>query len=262
MPLQPWVSLPPFLYWLPMELPGLCLEGNQLFPINWLCKINLFTIRGYIVSQKTFGDVEGDWLALISHWDVLSEYKESKCSAMPKTALLKNWLVQNVSGSLVDKHCRTVTLTYSGFYQILHFNFLYPSSLSKGKKCSILWVFLKWDFSLPILPIFFFSPLCFSECKAGLTPIFEAQMSLEIPEIVFSPSLEFGVKGGFYDIVEGLITSIFRISSLVPRLSPLNSSPHYQVQDLQPSCLPTYLGLPAKCWCITHLLLPYSPAWH
>ncbi|XP_016013564.2 dynein heavy chain 9, axonemal isoform X3 [Rousettus aegyptiacus] len=68
-----------------------------------------------------------------------------------------------------------------------------------------------------------------TECKAGLTPIFEAQMSLEIPEIVFSPSLEFGVKGGFYDIVEGLITSIFRISSLVPRLSPLNSSPHYQV---------------------------------
>ncbi|XP_023385619.1 dynein heavy chain 9, axonemal [Pteropus vampyrus] len=68
-----------------------------------------------------------------------------------------------------------------------------------------------------------------TECKAGLTPIFEAQMSLEIPEIVFSPSLESGVRGGFYDIVEGLIASIFRISSLVPRLSPQNSSPHYQV---------------------------------
>lgn len=104
----------------------------------------------------------------------------------------------------------------------------------------------------------FFSP-CFSECKAGLTPIFEAQMSLEIPEIVFFPSLESGVKGGFYDIVEGLITSIFRISSLVPRLSPQNSSPHYQVVDLQPSCLPTYLGLPAKCWCITRLLLSCCP---
>uniref|UniRef100_A0A8C9J5L0 Dynein axonemal heavy chain 9 n=1 Tax=Piliocolobus tephrosceles TaxID=591936 RepID=A0A8C9J5L0_9PRIM len=68
-----------------------------------------------------------------------------------------------------------------------------------------------------------------TECKAGLTPIFEAQLSLAIPDLVFYPSLESGVKGGFYDIVEGLVTSIFRISSLVPRLSPQNGSPHYQV---------------------------------
>ncbi|XP_054565087.1 dynein axonemal heavy chain 9 [Eptesicus fuscus] len=67
-----------------------------------------------------------------------------------------------------------------------------------------------------------------TECKAGLNPIFEAQLCLAVPELVFSPSLESGVKGGFYDIVEGLVTSIFRISSLVPRLSPQNSSPHYQ----------------------------------
>lgn len=73
---------------------------------------------------------------------------------------------------------------------------------------------------------------CFSECKAGLPPIFETQLSLEIPELVFYPSLESGVKGGFYDIVEGLVASIFRISSLIPRLSPQNSSPHYQVLDL------------------------------
>nr|XP_035961168.1 dynein heavy chain 9, axonemal [Halichoerus grypus] len=68
-----------------------------------------------------------------------------------------------------------------------------------------------------------------TECKAGLTPIFEAQLSLAIPELVFSPPLEYGVKGGFYDAVEGLVTSIFGISSLVPRLSPQNGSPHYQV---------------------------------
>ncbi|XP_005875475.1 PREDICTED: dynein heavy chain 9, axonemal [Myotis brandtii] len=67
-----------------------------------------------------------------------------------------------------------------------------------------------------------------TECKAGLNPIFEAQLCLAVPELVFSPSLESGVKGGFYDMVEGLVTSIFRISSLVPRLSPQNSSPHYQ----------------------------------
>ncbi|XP_069339362.1 dynein axonemal heavy chain 9 [Eulemur rufifrons] len=67
-----------------------------------------------------------------------------------------------------------------------------------------------------------------TECKAGLTPIFEAQLSLAIPELVFYPSLDSRVKGGFYDIVEGLVTSIFGMASLVPRLSPQNGSPHYQ----------------------------------
>ncbi|XP_045680245.1 dynein axonemal heavy chain 9 isoform X1 [Phyllostomus hastatus] len=68
-----------------------------------------------------------------------------------------------------------------------------------------------------------------TECKPGLNPIFEAQLSLAIPELVFSPSLESGLKGSFYDMVEGLVTSIFRIASLVPRLSPQNSAPHYQI---------------------------------
>ncbi|XP_062965627.1 dynein axonemal heavy chain 9 [Cynocephalus volans] len=71
-----------------------------------------------------------------------------------------------------------------------------------------------------------------TECKAGLTPIFEAHLSLATPELVFYPSLESGVKRNFYDIVEGLVNNIFRISSLVPRLSPQNSSSHYQV-DLE-----------------------------
>ncbi|XP_037664377.1 dynein heavy chain 9, axonemal isoform X3 [Choloepus didactylus] len=68
-----------------------------------------------------------------------------------------------------------------------------------------------------------------TECKAGLTPIFEAQLSLATPELVFYPSLEPGVKGGFYDLIEGLVTSIFGISSLVQRLSPQDHPPHYQV---------------------------------
>ncbi|XP_047613274.1 dynein axonemal heavy chain 9 isoform X4 [Phacochoerus africanus] len=71
-----------------------------------------------------------------------------------------------------------------------------------------------------------------TECNAGLTPIFEAQLSLAIPELVFCPSLESGAKGGLCDIVDGLVTSIFRISSLVPRLSPQSDSPHYQA-DLE-----------------------------
>ncbi|XP_023561192.1 dynein heavy chain 9, axonemal [Octodon degus] len=68
-----------------------------------------------------------------------------------------------------------------------------------------------------------------TECKAGLTPIFEAQLSLAIPELVFHPSMESGVKGGFGDIIEDLVTSTFGIASLVPRLSLHNGSAHYQV---------------------------------
>uniref|UniRef100_A0A2K6EEB1 Dynein axonemal heavy chain 9 n=1 Tax=Propithecus coquereli TaxID=379532 RepID=A0A2K6EEB1_PROCO len=82
--------------------------------------------------------------------------------------------------------------------------------------------FLAIEFSLKYL-------LENTECKAGLTPIFEAKLSLAIPELVFYPSLDSGVNGGLYDIVEGLVTSIFGIASLVPRLSPQNGSPHYQV---------------------------------
>ncbi|KAF5902959.1 dynein heavy chain 9, axonemal, partial [Clarias magur] len=62
----------------------------------------------------------------------------------------------------------------------------------------------------------------------GLAPLFEVHLNLEIPEIVFHPSLEFGAADGFYDLVEGLINDIYRISSLVPRLAEFNSSTHYQ----------------------------------
>lgn len=72
-------------------------------------------------------------------------------------------------------------------------------------------------------------PFCFPECKPGLTPIFEAQLNLVTPELVFHPSLDCGVKGGLYDIVQSLVTSIFAVPSLVPRLSAHSGSPHYQV---------------------------------
>lgn len=71
--------------------------------------------------------------------------------------------------------------------------------------------------------------LCFPECKPGLTPIFEAQLNLITTELVFHPSLDPGVKGSLYDIVQSLVTSIFAVPSLVPRLSPHSGSPHYQV---------------------------------
>uniref|UniRef100_A0A8C2C9M5 AAA+ ATPase domain-containing protein n=1 Tax=Cyprinus carpio TaxID=7962 RepID=A0A8C2C9M5_CYPCA len=64
--------------------------------------------------------------------------------------------------------------------------------------------------------------------KAGLAPLFEVQLLLQVPEIVFNPSLEFSASDGFHDLVESLINSIFRISALVPRLSEHSGFPHYQ----------------------------------
>ncbi|XP_025057963.1 dynein heavy chain 9, axonemal [Alligator sinensis] len=64
--------------------------------------------------------------------------------------------------------------------------------------------------------------------KAGLAPLFEVQLDLVKPDLVFHPSLDPGANDGFYDIIEGLINDIYRISSLVPRLTEHSIFPHYQ----------------------------------
>ncbi|XP_006898632.1 PREDICTED: LOW QUALITY PROTEIN: dynein heavy chain 9, axonemal [Elephantulus edwardii] len=97
-----------------------------------------------------------------------------------------------------------------------------------------------------------------TENKPGVTPIFETQLSLAIPELVFYPSLDPTVKGGFYDIFEGLLTSIFGISSLVPRLSPQNHPPHYQV-DMEAKAELASLRdlLMERVWAMTALCSSY-----
>uniref|UniRef100_H3A2B2 Dynein axonemal heavy chain 9 n=1 Tax=Latimeria chalumnae TaxID=7897 RepID=H3A2B2_LATCH len=64
--------------------------------------------------------------------------------------------------------------------------------------------------------------------KAGLAPLFEVQLDLIVPDMMFHPALELGATDGFYDLVEGLINDIYRVSSLVPRLAEHSSFPHYQ----------------------------------
>ncbi|KAG7491786.1 hypothetical protein MATL_G00007500 [Megalops atlanticus] len=64
--------------------------------------------------------------------------------------------------------------------------------------------------------------------KAGLAPLFEVQLELRVPDMVFIPSLEFGASDGFYDLVEGIINDIYRISSLMSRLAEHSNFPHYQ----------------------------------
>ncbi|NXJ23235.1 DYH9 protein, partial [Dicrurus megarhynchus] len=67
---------------------------------------------------------------------------------------------------------------------------------------------------------------------AGLAPLFEVQLDLVIPDLVFHPPLDPGTNDGFCDTVESLLNGIYRISSLVPRLAPHGSCCHYQA-DLE-----------------------------
>ncbi|NWT53909.1 DYH9 protein, partial [Erythrocercus mccallii] len=68
--------------------------------------------------------------------------------------------------------------------------------------------------------------------KAGLAPLFEVQLDLVIPDLVFHPPLDPGTHGGFCDMVEGLLQGIYHISSLVPRLASHSGFCHYQA-DLE-----------------------------
>ncbi|KAM3592376.1 uncharacterized protein V6R79_017533 [Siganus canaliculatus] len=67
-----------------------------------------------------------------------------------------------------------------------------------------------------------------TEPRATAAPLFEAQLNLMVPDMVFTPSLDFGVGDSFSELVESLINDVFRISSLVPRLAPHSPFPHYQ----------------------------------
>ncbi|KFW03432.1 Dynein heavy chain 9, axonemal, partial [Fulmarus glacialis] len=64
--------------------------------------------------------------------------------------------------------------------------------------------------------------------KTGLAPLFEVQLDLVIPDLIFRPSMDPGTNDGFYDMVESLLNDIYRISSLVPRLAEHSGFPHYQ----------------------------------
>ncbi|NXH32764.1 DYH9 protein, partial [Myiagra hebetior] len=65
--------------------------------------------------------------------------------------------------------------------------------------------------------------------KAGLAPLFEVQLDLVIPDLVFHPPLDPGASDGFCDMVENLLNGIYGISSLVPRLATHSGFCHYQV---------------------------------
>jgi dynein heavy chain len=68
-----------------------------------------------------------------------------------------------------------------------------------------------------------------TEGKTDLAPLFEAHLELQVPEMIFAPSLDFGVADGFYDIIDGLIGDIYKQASKIKRLASHSGQEHYQV---------------------------------
>ncbi|NXA80882.1 DYH9 protein, partial [Thryothorus ludovicianus] len=82
--------------------------------------------------------------------------------------------------------------------------------------------------------------------QAGLAPLFEVQLDLVVPDLVFHPPLDPGAKDGFCDRVESLLQGIFGMSSLVPRLATHRGLCQYQAV-LEP--------MPALCAMLRELQL-------
>lgn len=50
--------------------------------------------------------------------------------------------------------------------------------------------------------------------------------------MIFKPSLDYNTEGGFYELVEGLVTDIYRQAALIPRLAIHTGREDYQM-DLE-----------------------------
>jgi dynein heavy chain len=64
--------------------------------------------------------------------------------------------------------------------------------------------------------------------RIEVDPLFEAQLELQVPEMVFIPSLDYGVADGFYDLVDGLVGDIYKQAFLIPRLAAHSGQENYQ----------------------------------
>ncbi len=65
--------------------------------------------------------------------------------------------------------------------------------------------------------------------------LFEAQLELMVPDMIFNPSLDYGVADGFYDLIDGLVGDIYKQSSKVRRLAAHSGQEHYQpdLEDME-----------------------------
>ena len=68
--------------------------------------------------------------------------------------------------------------------------------------------------------------------KSDLDPLFEAQLLLKPPELVYNPSLNFGDHNGFYEQCEVNVGLVYQQAQLIPRIASHLPSKNYQ-QDLE-----------------------------
>uniref|UniRef100_A0A670JQ67 Dynein axonemal heavy chain 11 n=1 Tax=Podarcis muralis TaxID=64176 RepID=A0A670JQ67_PODMU len=59
-------------------------------------------------------------------------------------------------------------------------------------------------------------------------PLFQLQMILSVPEIEFKPSLDKEAADGFYDLIDELLSNVFKISAQVKRVAKHLGIQHYQ----------------------------------
>ncbi|GCC26775.1 hypothetical protein chiPu_0005195 [Chiloscyllium punctatum] len=105
--------------------------------------------------------------------------------------------------------------------------------------------------------------------NAGFAPLFEAQLDLVSLDLVFRPSLEMGTSDSFYDMVDGLINDVFKMSSLVPRLAEHNTFPHYQADmedmadlvDMRQNLMDSIQQVMAKCCNYQNSFEQYAYLW-
>ncbi|MGH0148390.1 UNVERIFIED_CONTAM: hypothetical protein FKN15_039512 [Acipenser sinensis] len=64
-----------------------------------------------------------------------------------------------------------------------------------------------------------------------MSPLFEAQMILSAPEITFKPSLDKEAGGGFYDLVEELLSAIYKMSAQMRRVAGHMGMENYQYKS-------------------------------
>ncbi|XP_070187600.1 dynein beta chain, ciliary-like isoform X2 [Littorina saxatilis] len=66
-----------------------------------------------------------------------------------------------------------------------------------------------------------------TDSKTTAQPLYEARLELQVPDMVFIPSLD-NVADGFYDLVDSLVGDMYKQASLIPRLASHSGQEHYQ----------------------------------
>lgn len=63
------------------------------------------------------------------------------------------------------------------------------------------------------------------------SPLFEACLELQEPDLVFMPSLDTAVEGNFCSIIQGIIEEIIELSNLMSRISNTKKTQDYSVSS-------------------------------